>query len=203
MNKFQIIILFFCLSVDISIAQSENKKPNILLIFTDDQQWNTVGALGNPHIKTPNLDKLAEGAFVFNNAYCFGGNSGAVCIPSRNMLMSGRNFFRFEEDIRSIEAQGGQTRKIVLTNPDWPTIPKTLKAAGYETYYREKSGSSNNPIVRTQFDHFKDINQVDALRTGRPAQGIVNDAITFLNEERDNTKPFFMYLGIPAPHDPR
>ena len=60
------------------------QQPNILFLFTDDQKWNTIGALGNPEIKTQNLDQLAEDGFVFRNAYCFGGNSGAVCIPSRN-----------------------------------------------------------------------------------------------------------------------
>lgn len=197
------LIVFFGLLCSCINKKIETEKPNILLIFTDDQKWNTINALGNPDIHTPNMDKLVDGAMVFRNAYCFGGNTGAVCIPSRNMLMSGRTFFRFEEDSRQMEARGEEPRKIYYTNPDWPTMPKAMKEAGYETYFREKSGSANNPVVRTQFDHFGDINMVEELRTGRPAKRIIDDAVRFITQERNKSKPFFMYLGISAPHDPR
>lgn len=179
------------------------EKPNIVFIFTDDQQWNTIGSVNNPEVRTPNIDRLAEGAFSFSNAYCFGGNTAAVCIPSRNMVMSGKNFFRFEEDIRNIKAQGGKGRRKHFTNPGWINLPKSMKQAGYETFYREKSGSGNNPVVRSHFDNFADIHQVNALKTGRPAQKIVDEALQFVQADRDSSKPFFMYLGIPAPHDPR
>ena len=177
--------------------------PNIIFLFTDDQKWNTIGALGNPHIHTPNIDGLTEHAYVFNNAYCFGGNKGAVCVPARNMVMTGKNFFRFEEDVRLEEAKTGKKpRPIYVANPQWPNIPKSFNAAGYETFYREKSGSANLPGIRKHFEHYADIHMVNALRTGRPAKGIVDDAILFL-KDRNQDRPFFMYLGIPAPHDPR
>jgi arylsulfatase A-like enzyme len=184
-------------------AQGEADQPNIILLFTDDQKWNTIGALGNTEIKTPNLDRIADGGFVFSNAYCFGGNSGAVCIPSRNMLMSGKVFFRFEADKRIGDSLGIERRASHYTNPGWPSIPKSMGSAGYETFYREKSGSANSPDVREQFDHFEDIHMVNALRTGRPSKGIVDDALNFLRRDRDTTRPFFMYLGFPCPHDPR
>jgi arylsulfatase A-like enzyme len=164
-------------------------KPNVLFIFTDDQRFDTIAALGNPHISTPNLDRLAKRSFVFRNAYNFGGNSGAVCIPARNMAMTGKVFFRFD---------AGQRDKGL-----GPTFPKSMKAAGYETFYREKSGSANLPHIRKQFDHRKDVHMVNALRTGRAAKGIVDDAIAFVSAGRDKSKPFFMYLGFPCPHDPR
>ncbi len=74
--------------------QQAVKQPNIIFIFTDDQKWNTIAALGNREIITPNLDRIAEAGFVFRNAYCFGGNTGAVCNPSRDMVMSVKVFFR-------------------------------------------------------------------------------------------------------------
>ena len=67
-------------------------KPNILFLFADDQRADTIAALGNPHIKTPNIDKLVASGFAFRTNYCFGGNSGAVCVPSRAMLMSGKTW---------------------------------------------------------------------------------------------------------------
>jgi len=121
---------------------AENEKRNVLLLFTDDQRFNTIAALGNPHIKTPNLDRLARRSFVFRNAYNFGGNTAAVCIPARNMLMTGKTFFRFDAGPRD-KGLG-------------PTFPKSMKAAGYETFYREKSGKANLPHIQRQFDYFEE-----------------------------------------------
>src|SRR4029079_7062883 len=92
----------------IATAADAKQKPNVVFLFADDQRADTIGALGNPHIKTPNLDQLVKGGFVFRNAYCLGANIPAVCTPSRNMLLSGRAFFRW---------QGNQAQ------PDMPNFP--------------------------------------------------------------------------------
>ena len=68
------------------------KQPNIVLIFTDDQRAGTIHALGNEHIHTPNMDWLVENGTAFTQAYIMGGTCGAVCMPSRAMLMTGRTF---------------------------------------------------------------------------------------------------------------
>ncbi len=62
------------------------KRPNILLIYTDQQRWDALGANGNPDIQTPNLDKLAGSALNFD--HCFVQNP--VCMPSRVSMLSGR-----------------------------------------------------------------------------------------------------------------
>ena len=59
-------------------AAEAAKARNVLFLLADDQRPDTIGALGNPVIKTPNLDKLAERGFVFHNAYCMGSTMGAV-----------------------------------------------------------------------------------------------------------------------------
>jgi hypothetical protein len=64
-------------------ASEKKQRPNILFVFTDDQRWDTIRALGNPEIHTPNLDQLVVRGFHFNNAYCMGSMVGAVCLPSR------------------------------------------------------------------------------------------------------------------------
>ncbi len=60
-------------------------QPNILLIFTDQHRFDCLGAMGDPLIKTPNLDKLAEQGVVFDNAYC----PSPVCGPSRASIFTG------------------------------------------------------------------------------------------------------------------
>lgn len=60
-------------------------KPNILLFCTDQQRFDTIGALGNPHIRTPNLDRLVKNGVAFDNAYC----QTPICTPSRASFMTG------------------------------------------------------------------------------------------------------------------
>ena len=67
-------------------AAGPAKKLNVLFLFTDDQRADAIGALDNPHVKTPNLDKLVQTGFTFRNAYCLGSNVPAVCTPSRNIV---------------------------------------------------------------------------------------------------------------------
>ncbi|BDS06557.1 choline-sulfatase [Oceaniferula spumae] len=164
------------------------EKPNILVILTDDQRYDTIGALGNPHIHTPHLDTLAKRSLVFDNAYCYGAHVAAVCIASRNQIMTGQVWHRWAP------------KKFCQSNGD--TFPKVMKAAGYETFYREKSGRSNHPHILKQFDHFKEVNSINALMTGRACKPFVDDALAFL-KKRKSDKPFFMYLGVAGPHDPR
>src|SRR5918993_1397696 len=91
-------------------------RPNILLLFADDQRADTIGAWGNPHIRTPNLDRLVARGCSFRGNYCFGSNSGAVCVPSRAMLMSGRTWFDVGRDLEGVKL-----------------LPESLREAGYAT----------------------------------------------------------------------
>jgi arylsulfatase A-like enzyme len=164
-------------------------KPNILFIFSDDQRADTIHALGNKDIITPNLDKLSDQSMVFLNGYCYGAHTEAVCIASRNQLQTGNVWHRWAP--------------AKWCSADGETMPKVMKAAGYETFYREKSGSANHPQILKQYDHFKDIHNVRALMSGRACKPFVDDALKFLKEDRDPSKPFFIFLGVSGPHDPR
>src|SRR5262245_25221529 len=106
-------------------------KPNILLILADDQRWDTIAALGNPQIKTPHLDGLVARGFHFTNAYCMGSMIGAVCLPSRTMLITGRSLWHIPENPRSLAAP-----------PGVPLLPVQLREAGYVTFHCGKIGNS-------------------------------------------------------------
>src|ERR1039458_6689211 len=77
-----------------SFAADANKKPNVLFFFADDQRADPIAALGNPSIRTPNLDRLAHSGLAFNHAYMQGAMNAATCVPSRAMLLSGKSLFR-------------------------------------------------------------------------------------------------------------
>lgn len=197
-------------------------KPNVLFLLADDQRPDTIHALGNSAIKTPTLDALAARGISFRNAYNFGGNSPAVCQPSRNMLLGGRNFFRYsrlenpatgakfqpsaddpaaETKVRSKLAAGFRWN---INAPGKGTnFPQAMKAAGYQTYHHGKRGNTAQAI-QAQFEIDKYLKNDEAeRRTGEPGREIVDDAITFLADGRDKSRPFCMYLAFGNPHDPR
>jgi choline-sulfatase len=91
MNRRTFLRTLACASAAGLCARAEEaRKPNILLLYTDDQTFDSIRALGNSEIETPNLDRLAESGSVFRNCYNQGGWHGAICVASRTMLNTGR-----------------------------------------------------------------------------------------------------------------
>ena len=68
------------------MKEARDPRPNILLVVTDQQRFDTLGCYGNPHVDTPNLDKFAAGGVLFERAYC----QSPVCTPSRASFLTGR-----------------------------------------------------------------------------------------------------------------
>jgi arylsulfatase A-like enzyme len=83
-------------------ALPRRRPPNILFFFTDDQRYDTIHALGNPRIVTPAMDSLVDTGTAFTHAHIMGGSVGAVCMPSRAMLMTGRTLYRIEREGQEI-----------------------------------------------------------------------------------------------------
>ena len=183
-------------------AAETARKPNVLFLFADDMRADSIAALGNATVKTPNLDTLVRRGFTMRNAYCLGGNSGAVCTPSRNMLLSGNAYFRWKD----FEPPNAPKQKGLLSPGDGPNLPLSMKAAGYSTYHHGKRGNTA-PLIQAKFDVNKYlVNDEDERRSGEPGREIVDDAIQFLNqrsEQREQQPPFCMYLAFGNPHDPR
>ena len=113
MNKFKsILLVVVALSYSYNI-QAQNKKPNILFLLTDDQNFNTINALGNKEVFTPNIDKLVAEGTVFTHAHIMGSNSGAVCMPSRAMINTGKYVQKLSK-VRGVIADADQTLPQVL-----------------------------------------------------------------------------------------
>lgn len=180
-------------------------RPNVLLLFSDDQRYDTLAALGNPNIRTPNLDRLTREGLAFTRAYIMGGTQGAVCVPSRAMLMTGRTLFRIKENLQ------GQT-----------TWPEKFAEAGYTTFITGKwhngapallhvfnqgqavfLGGMGNPWALRVADISPDHKLVNQ-RTNREhsIQQFADAAIEFLARQKGGP-PFLCYVAFNAPHDPR
>ena len=212
-----LLILMIGNRVTAQSGRSVNRKPNILILYSDDHSYHALGALGNQEVKTPNLDRLARSGMLFSQAHVMGGHQGAVCIPSRAMLMTGRYVNRLPGD-------GG-------TIPDsLVTLPEVLGTMGYTTYHTgkwhsdkashhrmfshggdiffggmhfEKDGGQFHPTVHP-FDPegvfpASSARKADTFSTSLYAE----NAITFLSSARARQAPFFCYVAFTSPHDPR
>jgi arylsulfatase A-like enzyme len=197
-----------------------NVKPNILFLFTDDQAVDTIRALGNREIHTPNLDRLVEAGTTFNRCYNMGSWSPAVCIASRSMLLTGRSVWRAQKiyDTAEQEREAGRW---------WPAY---LKGAGYRTYMTGKWHLKASPeksfdVVRHVRPGMPDDTPAGYNRplAGKPdpwspfdeqfggfweggrhwSEIVADDAIDYLNLAKEDPAPFFMYIAFNAPHDPR
>ncbi|MFN0111423.1 MAG: sulfatase-like hydrolase/transferase [Blastocatellia bacterium] len=189
-----------------SHSQVKAARPNVLFLFADDMRADTIAAHGNPHIKTPILDGLARRGFSFRGNYIFGGNNGAVCVPSRAMLMSGKTWM-------DIDAP---------TLKDTRLLPELLGENGYATFGTGKWHNGQASWLRAfqrgktimfggMSDHTKvpvrDLGpdgKLTSQRTGEKfsSELFADSAIEFL-QNHDRQKPFFAYVAFTAPHDPR
>jgi len=201
-----VIRTILLLSPAILLHAAARPKPNVLFLFADDQRADTIAAHGNPHIKTPNLDTLVASGFSFRGNYIFGGNSGAVCMPSRAMLMSGRSWFKVD----------------TVTLKDAKLLPELLGENGYVTFGTGKWHNGQASWLRAfqrgktiMFGGMSDHTQVPVRdlgpdgrltdeRTGEKfsSELFADSAIEFL-KQHDGKKPFFAYVAFTAPHDPR
>ncbi len=206
-------------------------QPNVLLFFTDDQRFDTIAALGNSAIATPNIDRLVQRGTTFTHAHIPCGTHGAICMPSRAMLHTGRTLFHLRDSGSSIPAEHVM-------------LGEALRGAGYRTwgsgkwhngresfnrgfddgdeiyfggmadhwnvpaYHYDPSGRYDKrlayipdpPSFGNNEIHWRDC---DHIHAGRHSSEILCDAVIDHLDRQEADKPFFAYVSLLAPHDPR
>ncbi len=185
------------------ILAGQTKRPNILILYSDDQRADTIGAWGNRYIDTPNLDLLVKRGISFRNCYNQGGHQPAVCVASRAMLMSGKSLWR-------------ATAKDGLNGP---LMPERFAEAGYRTFFTGKwhNGAETlnrsfqagglvhlggmGPQIQPKLQNFGSAQ--NESRNGRATPLFADSLITYLKSSIKDQKPFFAYCAFTAPHDPR
>ena len=190
----------------------KTRQPNIIFFFADDQRFDTIRSLGNEEIITPTLDSLVQNGTAFTNAYIIGSMSGAVCVPSRAMLLTGRTLFH-------LQGQGN------VIPQDHVTLPEVLREAGYTTFHIGKWHQDPKSLIRCFSDGAKIFfggmtdqfnvpvfdfepagkypKESKHIEKGRHSSELFSDAaIAFLRSHKED-KPFFLYVAYTSPHDPR
>ena len=180
-------------------------SPNVLLIVTDDQGYGDFFIHGNPHLQTPNVDKLGQSGVQFERFYV-----NSFCAPTRAALLTGRWPLR--------TGCHGVTHNREAMKPSEVTMAEALKGAGYRTACIGKWHNGEQYPFTPQGQGFDDVfgfnnghwnNYFDAtlLRGTTPEKthGYISDVLTdeamkFITTNQ--AQPFFCYLAYNAPHSP-
>jgi arylsulfatase A-like enzyme len=204
-------------------------RPNIVFLFTDDQRFDTINALGNKGIITPHMDNLVKDGITFTQAHIPCGTSPAICMPSRAMLLTGRSLFHISgagERIPEDHITLGETLRRNGYNcygmGKWHNGPDSFNRVfndGAEIFFGGMADHWNVPVFNYdpsgKYDNFLPIcvdplfsNKVlkrhsDHVHSGKHSSNIISEAAIKYIENYEQSKPFFMYVSYLAPHDPR
>jgi arylsulfatase A-like enzyme len=184
-----------------SLLRAEQRRPNILFMFTDDQPQNCMGIMGNARIHTPHLDGLARRGTLFNNAFV----TTAICCSNRACILTGQYMYRhgitdFKQPL-SVEAFD-------------KTYAALLRKAGYRTGYLGKYAIGNPRLYdrelclpASRFDHWYGFPQSISFRqeidgkTRYLTEVMTEQAFDFLRATTPD-QPFCLTVAFKEPHGP-
>jgi arylsulfatase A-like enzyme len=180
--------------------------PNIILIESDDQRADSIAALGNTTIKTPGLDRLATQGFAFLNARNQGSYNGAVCIASRSMCHSGQSLWHYSDNLKGrvtlgemLQTEGYHTYGTGKWHNGVESMKRSFTAADHLT--PGFLGRGHDSAFVTQSIHDGTVTNGKNVPPEHSTDLIGRTAVDFLGSY-DRKKPFFLYVGFNAPHDP-
>ena len=196
MKKLVLLALVFLITAcNKNEKWTSDTRPNIILIMSDDHAYQAISAYDSTRIKTPHIDRLATEGMIFKKAFV----TNSICSPSRAVALTGK--FSHLNSVRD---------NIDRFDSSQVTFPKLLQQAGYETAAYGKWHLKSAP---TGFDHWKVLPGQGhyyhpEFRTAEgitKEEGYVSDLITdfaldYLDNKRDDGKPFFMMYNHKAPH---
>jgi len=183
-------------------ARAGAARPNILIVFTDDQGYADLACYGNEKNKTPRMDRLAAEGMRFTSFY-----AQAVCGPSRSALLTGRYSLRskgwgmpaseitFAELMREVGYQTACIGKWDVSNRK-PIIPRMPNAQGFDWYFGPLGANDGGGVSfhenNDKAGSTRDMGSLIRLYTDK--------AVDYLRNKRDPEKPFILYVAHTMMH---
>ncbi|MDH5604185.1 MAG: sulfatase-like hydrolase/transferase, partial [Cyclobacteriaceae bacterium] len=208
MNNLSTLLLFCLLTALFSCRDSpveQPPRPNVIIILTDDQGWGDLSINGNTNIRTPNIDRLAEGGTRMDRFYV-----APVCAPTRAGFLTGRYHFR--------TGVFGVTQGDEYMNTDEVTLADIFKKGGYATgcfgkwhngsqYPYHPNGRGFDEFYGFTSGHWANYFNTTLDHNGKDekTEGYINDVLTdkaleFIDDNKE--KPFLCYIPYNTPHSP-
>ncbi len=188
-------------------------------MIADDHRASAIAAMGDSTVQTPTMDHLIAGGTACEQAHHMGSLCGAVCVPARGCLQTGRGVFHYPRSVE-LDDTAGQ----MAIREDLATLPATFRQAGYQTFATGKRHndrasfargfaagariffggmSSHDAVPLFDFDPAGQYPR-DRRYTGDGfSTALFSDAAIKFLSGYDGDAPFFCYLAFTSPHDPR
>lgn len=205
-------LLLLLAAVSSSLAAETDRRPNIVLVMTDDQGWGDAGYNGHPDLKTPNLDEMAKSGLRLNRFYAAHFN----CSPTRGSVLTGRHPNRFGCFSHGYPIRAGEY-----------TVAQLVKSSGYATghfgkWHLNGVKGPGQPVLtedplnpgRMGFDewvsasNYYDLNPTLARNgvaepfTGDSSDIATDEALKFIRKQKEQSKPFLAVIWFGSPHNP-
>lgn len=185
---FGVVFIFSSTNVNKPVSQ---KPPNILFLIADDAGID-FSAYGSSYVSTPGFDRIAREGLLFNRAY----TPNAKCAPSRSCILTGRNSWQLE----------AAANHWIYFPTQFRTFPEVLQQHGYNAGYTGKGYSPGFALTHDGKKRELLVANYDTFRVQPPTKDISRTDYAanfsrFLNI-RDNSKPFFFWIGFNEPHRP-
>jgi arylsulfatase A-like enzyme len=199
--------LLLCLLTSFAcLASAAERRPNFIFILADDLGWGDLGCYGHPHIKSPNLDRLAKEGTLFTQFYV----NASVCSPSRCAFFTGQYPSRHKIHGHYATPEQNTARGMSqFLDPKVPNAAALLKSAGYATAHIGKwhlgSNSGGPDPGAYGFDFVGSTEKGGAngpednqFYRAKSTELFVNEALKFIETNKD--KPFYLQLWTLVPH---
>lgn len=172
-------------------AAEKNSKPNIILIMTDQQSYNTISALQQTYTSTPNIDRLVKNGISFTNTMC----ANPVSVPSRFSIFTGKYGGDYQvRDNRCVNAEEAEILD-VLKNSGMGNI---FKRNGYETVY---GGKVHLPFATGKSKFGAPVNYGFSNYLTSDDRYELQDVASDFIAKRTSTTPLLMVVSFINPHD--
>ncbi len=199
-SAIKLFLILFAISIGQACSTEEEKpqgRPNILFIMSDDHAYQAISAYSDKLIQTPNIDRIAKEGMLFSNA-CV---TNSICAPSRAVILTGKH-----------NHINGKIDNRMPFDTTQVTFPQLFQQAGYQTAMFGKLHFGNNPkgvddfmILPGQGNYINPkfiTPQGDTTITGYVTDIITDLTLNWLENERQEDKPFLMMYLHKAPHRP-